>query len=393
MSLTEEKLRIPEFKAFSGVKTVVVPPSIFSENNAGTLLSPRRDERPFGGHILYTSGTTGAYKKILMCGEQEDRRNIARAEILSIHRNTVFHGFDFGLWTGVGFKTPPAIWSAGGAVIVDQRDQKFQYFFSHQITFAQFIPRMLQELTEARDPSASPLPNFTAAVGGGLVPLKTAEQCTQRLTRDLMIYYASTELISVPLQSRFGSAEDLNWFTPSHEGLVQVVDENNRECSIGQEGELRIALTDIDCHCYFDDEETTAKVFRDGFFYPGDLATRRSDGRVRILGRTSDVVIINAQKIAAGPIEQAIQQYLAVADVCLFAGPTKRGEEAVVLVIEFDKNIERSQIEAAVREFVPAKAVRFAIRKKFPRTGTGTRKINRRQLKRVVFDELEDMDT
>ena len=38
-----------------------------------------------------------------------------------------------------------------------------------------------------------------------------------------------------------------------------------------------VRLIDCDGCSYLDDEEATGAFFRDGFFYPGDMAVRRSD--------------------------------------------------------------------------------------------------------------------
>jgi acyl-coenzyme A synthetase/AMP-(fatty) acid ligase len=175
---------------------------------------------------------------------------------------------------------------------------------------------------------------------------------------------------------------------PTKRETFQIVDENGRECLNNQEGELRILLSNIDCHGYLDDEEASARVFRDGFFYPGDMAMKREDGRIRILGRTTDVVILNAQKIAAAPIEQAIRHYLRVDEVCLFSGLSDQGHEEVIVVIQSDRGIKKSELETVAHEFIPSERVRFSIRKDFPRTGTGMRKAQRALLKKLVFEEL-----
>ena len=108
-------------KVTSGAKVVTFPPSIYSIQDTSELLAVQHDMRPFGGHILYTSGTTGTYKKVMMSGELEDRRNRARAQFYSLDSNTIYHGIDFGLWTAIGFKVPSATWHAGGCVILDRR--------------------------------------------------------------------------------------------------------------------------------------------------------------------------------------------------------------------------------------------------------------------------------
>ena len=386
---TEAPVRNLTAIATSGTKVVTVPASILSIKDADELLTIPHDVRPFGGHILYTSGTTGTYKKLMMSGEHEDRRNRTRAQSYSLDSNAIYHGTDFGLWTGNGFKTPSAIWYAGGCVVLDQREERFENFFLHSVTFAKFTPGMLKELLQARAPSALPIDEFALSVGGGFLSIALAEQAIQKLTDRLTVNYSSTEINSVWLRSRFKTKDDLHWLVPTDERLVQIVDASGGDCPNDQEGELRILLSDIDCHQYLDDEKASARVFRDGFFYPGDMAVRREDGRIRILGRTADVVILDGQKVAAAPIEQAIQRYLGVDEVCLFSGLTEQGHEGVIVAIQSDRGIARSQLTAAAREFIPAEIVRFSIRKEFPRTETGTRKTKRALLKKLVFEEID----
>ena len=364
-------------KAFIGAKVLAIPPAIYAVKDINELLVVQRDGRPFGGHILYTSGTTGTYKKVMMSGELEDRRNRARAQFYSLDSNTIYHCITFALWTAIGFKVPSATWFAGGCVLFDQRKELFKNFFLHDVTFAMFIPGMLKELLRTRGPSARPVDGFALAVAGGFLPIDLAEQSIQKLADRVTVSYGSTETNIVPLWSRFKTKDDLHWLTPTDERSVQIVDENGTECPVDQEGELRILLSDIDCHHYLDDEEASARIFRDGFFYPGDMAVRREDGRIRILGRTADVVNLNGHKLAVAPIEQEIQHYLQVDEVCLFSGLSEQGHEEFIIAIRSDRGIQRSQLEAVARKFPRFERVQFSIRKEFPHTETGTRKTKR----------------
>ena len=197
------------------------------------------------------------------------------------------------------------------------------------------------------------------------------------MTKKVGIAYGSTELASPVFFSRRGAEEDMYWLTPAPNRIVQVSDDNGIECPPGREGELRIQLLDFDCRSYLDDIEAGAKMFRDGFFWPGDVAVSRANGQIRILGRSADVLNVGGQKVAVGPRELAVQQILNAGDVCLFSGVTDTGEEELVVVIQCDQNIPEHRLDQVRRGFPSFKRVRFELLREFPRTGGGMSKVQR----------------
>jgi acyl-CoA synthetase (AMP-forming)/AMP-acid ligase II len=74
---TERNMYALEGKILSGTKVIIVPSSVYANIRTGDLPDMPSDAPPLGGHILYTSGTTGIHKKILFDGKQEDDRNAA----------------------------------------------------------------------------------------------------------------------------------------------------------------------------------------------------------------------------------------------------------------------------------------------------------------------------
>jgi hypothetical protein len=81
--------------ALERTPVVVVPSAIFAKVQEGELPQYPESAVPFGGHILLTSGTTGAYKKLLLAGAHEDRRNSA-PRAYSLRRDMTFHVASFG---------------------------------------------------------------------------------------------------------------------------------------------------------------------------------------------------------------------------------------------------------------------------------------------------------
>jgi acyl-coenzyme A synthetase/AMP-(fatty) acid ligase len=223
-------------------------------------------------------------------------------------------------------------------------------------------------------------------MSGGFVPLALVEQIRDRLTNEVWISYGSTEC-SLPAYSRFRTAEDLIWLTPSPDRTVEIVDEGGNLLGPDQPGDLRIPLVDYDAHSYLDDEEATQRFFRDGCFYPGDMAVWRSDGRIRILGRSADVVNIQGMKVPVAPLEQEAQQKLGVETVCIFGGMDDDGQEVLMVAMETDKLPPRAAMEQVAAGFKTFKQVQFRVVKQFPRTVTGLQKIKRIELRQMVFGE------
>ena len=389
---TERAVHKLQGNSLVGTKVITAPKAIFANTPTGDLPLRPYDAPPFGGHILFTSGTTGTYKKLMQKGVIEEKRNTVRASQLLFGRDTVAHLVVFPLWTGAGFKYPPAVWHTGGCVVIDQTPDKFSNFFKHKITHAFLVPSTLKALLQKYNRARGiPIDQIEFILMGGFVPLKLVEQAVCDLNLKLRSHYSSTETGGIIMDTHFRTKEDFYWYTPVSGRTVQIVDEFGNECPTGQEGKLRTLLTKIDCGSYLDDEEASAKVFRDGFFYPGDMAVRRADGRIRILGRTDDVVVVQGAKKAVAPIEQAIQNFLRVDEVCLFSGLNDQGHEELVIAIQSDRDLLQSELDTVASKFASFERVRFAILKEFPRAQLGMSKIQRSMLRKLVFNETKSL--
>jgi acyl-coenzyme A synthetase/AMP-(fatty) acid ligase len=166
---------------------------------------------------------------------------------------------------------------------------------------------------------------------------------------------------------------------------VEIVDDDERLCGVGEEGRLRVRLAERDCTEYLDDPEATARFFRNGYFYPGDIAVRREDGRIRILGRVDDVLNVQGNKLAIGPLVDKVQRMLGITSVCLFAGLADDGKEEVVVAIEGDRLPPKEKLDLLARGFPHFGRVRVELVREFPRTAMGTQKVRRAELRKLVF--------
>ncbi len=113
---------------------------------------------------------------------------------------------------------------------------------------------------------------------------------------------------------------------------VRVVDDEEREVSPGEEGELR--LKGPQCFLGYVDETLNADAFdADGWFRSGDRGRIDSAGNVTVTGRIKDAIIRNAENISALEIEGVLATHPGVADVAVIGVPDERTGERVCAVI------------------------------------------------------------
>ena len=129
--------------------------------------------------------------------------------------------------------------------------------------------------------------------------------------------------------------------------MVEIVDESDRPVPCGEIGRIRVSTAGGPTS-YLNDETATQAFFKEGFFYPGDLAVMRSDGRVALQGRITDVVNVRGTKISPVPIEDRLAELLSVSGVCLFSMQNDDGEEDLHVVIESSTPIDSDRLIAAL---------------------------------------------
>jgi acyl-coenzyme A synthetase/AMP-(fatty) acid ligase len=351
----------------------------------GTMPVPIDDpNRPYGGHILYTSGTTGSHKKVLKEGHQEDAQSARCALHRLIEADSVVHNLSFSLWSGVGYKQPLSVWRTGATLVIDNRPNALANFFRHRPTFVSLPPALALDLLAKTATIRRPERMAIVNLGGGFVSAQLVRQLRNAKFDQVMISYSSTECSHI-LRSKVDDDEQIAWLAPVEDRRIEIVDDEDRPCAVGEEGALRVGLLDHDTHDYLDDPATTAVFFRDGWFYPGDLAVRRDDGRIRILGRAGDVLNVRGTKVAAAPMEQAICQLLNLENVCLFQSIDRDGAEELVVVLEADALPAEDLRAAITANFKAFEQVRLEAIKPFPRTTTGLQKINRAELRKMIL--------
>jgi len=111
-----------------------------------------------------------------------------------------------------------------------------------------------------------------------------------------------------------------------------AVDEHERTCAPGEEGELRAKGPQV--MLGYVDASLDADAFDvNGFFRTGDLGIIDPDGYVTITGRLKDIIIRNGENVSAKEVEDLLFSSPEIADVAVFGVPDTRTGERVVAAI------------------------------------------------------------
>ena len=361
---------------------LIVVPAGFDAPRGGDGPPAARDAVHEGGHIVFTAGTTGAPKKVLIDRTNQAAYLAQRLEGFSITEQSMVNLVDWGLWSSVGYSVPLGIWSLGGAVALHTSPLRLNALQDPRLTHAILTPTMLAQILSSPPGSSTRRDDVRVYVGGGPLSKTLAIAAKATLTTQLYNIVASTEA-GLWCVTPIREAEDVTLHQVLPSRLVQIVDERGENLPAGREGLIWVAcLPGVES--YLDDAEATSAFFRGGYFYPGDLGMLTPAGRLVLLGRATEVITANSQKIATGPIEQALQDRFGAAEVCVFSFPGENGPEELHVVIQPLKPIDRDELVAMGRSYLELfPQVHFHLVEAMPRSDRG--KVLRAALKRQVL--------
>ena len=124
---------------------------------------------------------------------------------------------------------------------------------------------------------------------------------------------------------------------------IRVVDDNECEVGVGEEGELR--LKGPQCFLGYVDASLDADAFdAEGWFRSGDRGRIDADGNVAITGRVKDAIIRSAENISALEIEGILASHPAVDDVAVIGVPDPRTGERVCAVVVASSDVTLSDL-------------------------------------------------
>jgi acyl-CoA synthetase (AMP-forming)/AMP-acid ligase II len=168
---------------------------------------------------------------------------------------------------------------------------------------------------------------------------------------------------------------------------VEIVDDDNVPLPPGKEGILRIS-SETGVNEYLGDPEETARAFRDGWFYPGDIGYLTADNMLVISGRAKSIINIGGEKINPEKVEEILSAHSSVHQVAVTPVPGEGGLDELCALIVPRSALVTHVLQEFCREKLPRKLVpsRFIAVSELPRNEMG--KIERFKLPDLVRSKL-----
>jgi malonyl-CoA/methylmalonyl-CoA synthetase len=293
--------------------------------------------------IVYTSGTTGAPKGAVMPRRAISSNLDALADAWAwTADDVVAHGLPLFHVHGlvIGILGPLR---RGGTALHFGRfsPEAVVEALAGEATMLFGVPTMYRRLADAAEESpelADALRRARLLVSGSAA-LPAAEHARlKRLTgRTVVERYGMTETLMNTAIRADGEPAPGTVGPPLGGVEVRLVDDDGAELDVDDDetiGQLQVRGPNVFLG-YLNRPEATAEALCDGWFATGDMATRRPDGYIRLVGRqATDLIKSGGYKIGAGEIEGSLREHPAVADAAITGEPDDDlGERVVAWVV------------------------------------------------------------
>lgn len=361
---------------------------------------PRSARRAFADTttLLYTSGTSGRPKGVML---SEENAFWGCANFIYGNDVTMRSVFlcDMPLFHTAGlFAATRVPIQAGGAVLISRG-------FDPQQTLARLSDPALAVTHYFSVPQMAATiwnqPNFKPEMLHGLVGWAIGGAPNPKAQTERFVN------AGIKITEGFGMSETgSNFGMPTHDQQVlidkagscglpfltvetKIVDEDGNEVPVGERGELWVRGPCV-ASGYWNQPETTAKAFRDGWFITGDAALRDEDGFFYIVDRKKDMYISGGENVYPAEVEAVIAELTNVGECAVIGVPDDRwGEVGRAYVIPVPgREIKAEEIishcqERLAKFKIPKTAI---VTDSIPRTASG--KVQKHLLKDRALEEL-----
>ena len=228
--------------------------------------------------------------------------------------------------------------------------------------------------------------SLNLALGGGMaVQGSVAKEWKEVTGKPLLEAYGLTETSPAACMNPANlSAYNGMIGLPISSTLVKILDDDGKECPLGEAGELAVKGPQVMRGYWKRPEDTKKCMTSDGYFKTGDIATMDEKGFCKIVDRKKDMILVSGFNVYPNEVEDAAISHPLILEVAAVGVESETSGEIVKLfVIPKNDSLTKEEIIKHCRKeltgYKVPKQVEF--RKELPKSPVG------KILRKVLRDE------
>jgi len=286
--------------------------------------------------MLFTSGTAGAPRAAVLThgnllSNQRSLEESRSAPVTSADTTLcvlpLFHIFGLNALLLAGLR-------AGASLVLMERFDPvstIEAIRRHGVTVLSGAPPMWTALGQL--PEVTPADVATVRIarsGASALPPTTFALVRDRLGLEVAEGYGLTETSPVVTTDGSDGVHPGSIGRPVPGVEVRLVDSDGHEALVGDTGEIWVRGPSVFAG-YWDDAEATRSVFSDdGWLRTGDLAVADDEGRLHLVDRLKDMIIVSGFNVFPAEVEAILTEHPAVAMAAVVGHPDPATGETVV---------------------------------------------------------------
>jgi len=355
------------------IARVITVDDAWTKSDDGPIAETHEDGAS-NARIFQTTGTTGEPRAIVLTHDVIMRRiqafgTFAYGNYSAAHRRSYI---DSGLYTAMGFALVMSILLRGGTAFLACPDagRLFEAFSFFDVQFMIAAPAAVASLLDGYERNPGLVCPLRAIMSGGSAMSKSlSERVRQRMCSHLILSYGTTEMgaVTSALAHHIAHIEGATGYVLP--GItVQACEGDGPPLAPGKEGIIRIR-SNCGVAGYLGNPPGSQEIFRDGWFYPGDIGAVSEDGVLIVSGRQKTVLNIGGEKLHPEKVEQVLMGFPGIEQAGVFAVANTAGIDEVCAAIVCSSKLDRAALDLFCQQqihywFVPK---RFAVVATLPR--------------------------
>jgi crotonobetaine/carnitine-CoA ligase len=286
--------------------------------------------------LLYTSGTTGRSKGVVLTHGANLRLARANLELMEYEPDDVLYTAFPLFHVNAKFTSVVSAMISGARLVLEPKFSASRFWETMRregVTSFNYLGGMLAILASQPAGEDDRRHSVNRAYGAACPP-DLWEPFEERFGVQLFEHYGMTE-IGIATQNTRTVRRRGSIGQPAPYFEVRLADDEDRAVAVGEVGEIQVRPNEPEVMLreYWKRPDATLEAFRNLWFHTGDRARADADGFIYYADRVTDSIRRRGENISSFELESVIGAHPGVAECAAYGVPSELGEEEVMVAI------------------------------------------------------------